>query len=357
MFKLAVIGCGRMGVSGSDSVRLFSPTFWDPISHLDAARSLSNVNPVAICDVDETLLNLHLATNKDLKTFTDYDVMFRECQIDILCVATRTPAKTKIIEAAAAAGIKHLHVEKPLCNTSTELKKIKALIVKHDLKLTYGCIRRHLPYYAKLKEIINKSGKKLLDIHVQMGALPAMWSLVHALDLILFYADSPVSEVQAVFDHFDFVDLKDRTIRNDPRLLSGTIYFEDGKVGRVGSTLGDGIILSSVDGQVELLNDGREILIRSRKGSDPYLTNVQNLNVDDYEGPTGSAAAIAHLAAAASGDQSSMPIIENTMEDMLLGMEVLFAMIDSHLSSGSKQRLSRKRKPVVLWGITEGRYA
>ena len=49
---VGLIGCGRMGAKTAESVRQSVPKGWLPLSHLEAIKSMDDLELVALCDTD-----------------------------------------------------------------------------------------------------------------------------------------------------------------------------------------------------------------------------------------------------------------------------------------------------------------
>ena len=73
---------------------------------------------------------------------------------DILCLATAQGLHADHIEAAAAAGVRGIVVEKPLCTTLAEADRIFAAAERHGVKLANGTELRWDRRYMRLAELI-----------------------------------------------------------------------------------------------------------------------------------------------------------------------------------------------------------
>lgn len=102
--KFAVVGCGNIGKR-----------------HVAVINREEHAQLVAVCDIDVQVL-AQLKSDYDVKTYTDYDAMLRESDVDIVCICTPHGLHAPMSEAAAMAG-KHILVEKPVALTAEKMIK------------------------------------------------------------------------------------------------------------------------------------------------------------------------------------------------------------------------------------------
>ena len=103
--NIAVVGAGLYGKN-----------------HLDAYSVNSNVNLVAVCDLNREITD-RVAKEYGVKTYNDIEEMLNNEEIDAVSVATPDPYHKDPVMAAIRHG-KHVLVEKPLATTSTDAYEI-----------------------------------------------------------------------------------------------------------------------------------------------------------------------------------------------------------------------------------------
>lgn len=97
-------------------------------SDLGASAEGENVRVVALCDVDSNNLNRASSKFSDAKTFADYRKMFDAMSDDIDAVLISTPDHMHAPIALAAMQLgKHVHVQKPLANSLSDLRHMQKL--------------------------------------------------------------------------------------------------------------------------------------------------------------------------------------------------------------------------------------
>jgi len=122
--QIGVIGCNGMG--------------W---SNTRAMLSMDDVNLVAICDVDQNVIDKRLNDYKAFrsnipKTYLDYRELLADDNVDAVIIGTPDHWHCLPMVDAVKAG-KHVYVEKPIANTIEECQ----LILDKYGWLKYGHIK------------------------------------------------------------------------------------------------------------------------------------------------------------------------------------------------------------------------
>ena len=87
--------------------------------HLHAWQMVDHGELVAVCDVDENAVAGISEAWAIKKTFTDYDALLEDPEIDAVDIVTPPFLHGEMTIAAAAAG-KHVYVEKPMARSTGE---------------------------------------------------------------------------------------------------------------------------------------------------------------------------------------------------------------------------------------------
>lgn len=146
---------------------------------------------------------------------TDESSLIHNPEINAVVVATRHHLHAKQVLAALAAG-KHVFCEKPLCLSESELRAIAHAYVAipsvERPALMVGFNRRFAPMSRQLKEFFAVVSEPLaLNYRINAGYLPPdhwvndreqgggriLGELCHFVDLLMFFAGSPIVEVEA----------------------------------------------------------------------------------------------------------------------------------------------------------------
>lgn len=357
LLRIGTVGCGRMGAQTSPAMALHAPPHLRVLSHLEAVRSLAMASELGACDVSpDALERARQVYDLDYVT-ADYRDLIDTFRPEILTVATRTPDKAAILMAAADAGIRAVHVEKPLCNSAAEIEQVSRLLDTEGMLLTSGCLRRYLPMFAGMDglfaaEVLGKP----TSVSIGMGLSSLMWTQFHAIDLILSLAGNRRLEtVQATLGPVIW-DETGKIVENDPLVISATLVFEDGFIGVIGQTSGNTTVVSSPTGQVELFADGRTVLVGKRLAQDdPYMTKFHREM--DYGNLSGSQAPIWALARALQGDEAALEQVRRAGRDFVRAQQVALAFVESDRQDGRRIPMPGFATDLAIMGKTDGRYA
>jgi predicted dehydrogenase len=145
----------RVGVLGAGPIAQFA--------HLEACRKAERVELHAICDVAEDLLAQVAAEHRPTRTFTDYDAMLADPDLDAVIVAIADAFHVTAALRALDAG-KHVLVEKPMGVGVDECAELCRRVEAAGLTLQVGTMRRFDAAIA--------SGRRF--IHEEIGELVAL---------------------------------------------------------------------------------------------------------------------------------------------------------------------------------------
>ena len=107
--------------------------------------------------------------SKKCKIFNSLDDCIKE-KPDIAFITNTTNLHVKTAIKLANANI-HIFIEKPLSNSTKDVKLLLNTIKRRKLVTMMGCVLRFHPAIQKIKEIIseNKIGK-IISVHVENGS-------------------------------------------------------------------------------------------------------------------------------------------------------------------------------------------
>ena len=355
--KAAVAGCGRMGAFTSDAVKKYAPSFWFPLSHIEALKKHSCISEIAISDLRYENLIRAGKTYEINKIYSSAKQMLIDFQPDIFSIATRTNSKTELIIHGLDAGVRAFHIEKPLCNSIKELEKLDAALDGSDVYVTYGAIRRFFPIYQEAIKVA-KNGKfgKLKEINIGFGTGMLFWTHPHSIDLILYAADSEVEGVQAKLGSIEFGASRVDVI-NDPVVLAAEIYFSNGVLGRITQSLGADLIITCEHGQIYVCADGKFVNLYAVPSGETYPI-MQELKLDIAEiSYGGTYLPIDELVGCLQNKSECLTSNLKNKKDILLGQKILFSMVQSHLENSKIIPLYAIDMEMKVAAITNGNYA
>ena len=343
VINAAVVGLGRMGAFTSQKVKDYAPKCWFPLSHLESLKMINRVNVTAICDQSSSLVEKVSAIYGVTNVFIDAAAMLEASELDLVCVATRTPGRAELIGHCIENGVSALHIEKPLCNSLTELRTLKNLVEKKNTLLTYGTLRRYFEVYKKAKDLL-ASGRfgDLVQIDIAFGHSQLFWTHPHSLDIVLFFAgDRRFQSLQAILSGVELEEKNNKKIiLSDPYIEYTILNFDRSVTAIISKNQGMDVVLTCTAGRISILADGSILQSQEIKGDDPYLqaTNDHSL---DFNIPQGTYSALIQTVdklQTTSGSCSES--FSSLSEHIFLGHKLLFLIVQSHLNNGAQVSLS-----------------
>jgi len=355
----AVVGCGRMGAFTSDSVKLYSPKCWLPLSHIEALIGCPETFLDAICDTNLESLSKAKTQYNIENNFEDYSKMLKATKPELLCIATRAIERSSIIKDAINAGVKAIHLEKPICNSMKQLDELSSLVKDNNTMLTYGTLRRYFYIYNKAKEVVD-SGElgDLKEIEVNHGAAQLFWGHPHSVDIILFFAGfRNITSVEANLSNVVLGE-EDDLILSDPQVDAAKIYFDDGCVGKITTRIGMDVNLYFSGGRIIVEGDGRRVVVQKTNKSEVYFEYQSQVFEKKDNKPEGTIAAIKYLINQLRpelNDNQSATSFDK--EHIFMGQRVLFGFTQSQLDGGVSVALNDIRSTIHVLGKTGKFYA
>jgi len=182
---------------------------WFGEHHVDALQQLPAVEVAAVCTRTESRLKEVAGKYGVAKTYTDYNRLLADREIDMVTIVTHVKDHLAPTLAALKAG-KHVFLEKPMAGSAAECDQIIAAAKKTDKCFMVGHICRFDTVYALAKEeiaagnlgqLISMYSRRNLAKWVTPTHLQKLSALfgdgVHDLDLMLWYSGAKPKSVYA----------------------------------------------------------------------------------------------------------------------------------------------------------------
>jgi len=180
--KVGVVGIGHLGNY-----------------HLQKYQKLENCEIIAVADISYEKAG-RAAEIHQCTAFEDYRGMIG--MVDAVSVAVPTIDHYKVAKDFLKAGVDVL-IEKPICTTLEEVDELIELAQSKKLVLQVGFVERFNPAIMALGKVIQKPlfieshrlhpfFERGIDVDVILDLM------IHDLDIILEYVNSPVTSVEAV---------------------------------------------------------------------------------------------------------------------------------------------------------------
>ena len=205
---------------------------WFGEKHCEALASIPNVEIHSLCTRTKTRLKTVAKSFGVKKTFTDYNEMLADPELEAVSVVTMWDQHVSPVLAALKAG-KHVFCEKPMASTKADCKRIVTAANKAPGYFMVGHICRFNPRYAMAKEqvdqgcvgkIIHMYARRNIPASVTNDILPKIGPIigdgVHDTDLMLWYTGANI--VSAYAQTVDFRG------RGNPDLGTTMYRFDNG---------------------------------------------------------------------------------------------------------------------------------
>lgn len=354
----AVIGCGRMGAFTSEGVRRFAPACWFPLAHAEAIAAHPGLSLVALSDTNPDMLRQAAEKYAVADTFEDPLMLLQKVRPSLVGIATRTVGRADLIAAAIANGVRALHVEKPLCNSVSELAALQRLLAATDVYLTYGTVRRFFQIYRRALALCESEVYGTLrEIRVNLGGASLFWTHPHAIDLILFAAGArQVTGVQAHLAEVEFGASRSE-ILSDPRVVNASVHFDDGVAGHITQGLGADLVLSCTGGEIAVMADGASIECYQVPEGKAYPVRQALAASGDDAAPGGTLAPVSQLVACLEGQAAAIEANATVKRDVLRGQEIALTLVQSHLENARIIAPGAVDPELVVHAMTGGRHA
>lgn len=147
LLRIGVLGCGPIS----------------QFAHFDACRKARNAELFAICDLAPDLLARMAAVHEPRKTYTRFEAMLADPEIDAVIVATADQFHVALARQAIAAG-KHVLVEKPLGVAIEECVALRDECRDSDRVVQIGNNRRFDPGIVFARRFVREQMGELLSL-------------------------------------------------------------------------------------------------------------------------------------------------------------------------------------------------
>lgn len=198
MFRIGIIGAGAIAKLHAEAIKKFP----------DRAKL------VAVADIDKEAGN-NFAKENHCIFYPDYEKMLYSEKMDIVCCCLPHGLHFAAGKAVLGAGL-HLFMEKPMCKTAAECMELNDLAINKGRMIMVGHSNQYFATLLKAKVLIREGKIGYLNIiqtewldyndwehrkswHIdpKMGGGVLMNASPHQMDHLLFFAESPVTSVEA----------------------------------------------------------------------------------------------------------------------------------------------------------------
>jgi predicted dehydrogenase len=226
MVRLAIVGLGKMG-----------------LSHHAMINAHPRVKVEAICDSTGYILDV-LNKYTGVRTYTDFDAMLREVELDAVIIATPSSMHAKMVNAALDRNL-HVFCEKPFCLDTKDGQELMRVANEKGLVSQVGYHCRFVASFQEVKRLLD--AKAIGDVtHVLAEAYGPVvlkpkgstWRTqrsegggclydyaAHPINLVNWYLGAPRAVGGSVLNKIFSKDTDDEVF--------GTLFYEEGKSAQI----------------------------------------------------------------------------------------------------------------------------
>ena len=172
-YRVGIIGCGRPWKSEGAS------GFGMGHAHARGYAASPEATIVALADLSEENARAFQAEHGGEQIYQDYREMLAHAKLDIVSICTWPHLHAEMVIAAAEAGVKAIHCEKPMAPTFGEARRMAAACQQHGAQLTFNHQRRFGKVFQKARRAAAIRRDRPAATHG--GDLPEPVRLGHAL--------------------------------------------------------------------------------------------------------------------------------------------------------------------------------
>lgn len=192
--------------------------------------ALPNTRVVTVCDSNPTVQSAVSEAYPTITTCEDPTRIFADPDIQAVVIATETPGHFSLAKEALSAG-KHVFVEKPMAQTSSEASELLTLSKSMDRKLMVGHILLYHPAFEYVRNLIQSGDLGeiyyMYSVRVNLGIVRqnenAFDSLApHDLSVALDFLGRKAVAVSAQGQAYLQPGVHD--------VVFATVFFEDGRL-------------------------------------------------------------------------------------------------------------------------------
>ncbi len=186
-FRVGIIGCGRpLRTEGATG---YGMSHWHALGY---ERS-PECEIVALADVRIENARAFQERHGGERLYEDYHEMLEKESLDIVSVCTWPHLHAEMVIAAADAGVRAVHCEKPMAPTFGEARRMVEVCEARGTQLSFNHQRRFMPQYREAKRLLEDGAiGELIRLEASCPNL-FDWG-THWFDMLFYYNDEIPAE-------------------------------------------------------------------------------------------------------------------------------------------------------------------
>ncbi len=273
VYRVAVIGLGRMGSTIDDEFPAGSPAY----SVSAAVKASDRLQLVAGADIDPVKREAYQARWGIDALYDDYRTMIRQEQPDLVAICTKGVHHAEMAVGVAEENSPMIFCEKAIACSMQEADAVLAAVGSRNIPFNTGVLRRFNRTYHQARELINSGEIGEVRAAVHYAATNLMHGHIHSLDTLSFLLGDP--KVTSVLGELFPRDLKieNNRLDKDPNGIFQAIFENGVEATSVPAGPWEFEVLGTL-GSVRVLNNGGGI--RMRKATPEKRYSFVDVTVD-----------------------------------------------------------------------------
>lgn len=186
-FRVGIIGCGRP--RQTDGATGFGMSHF----HARGYAESPDARLVALADLNEDNARAFQAEHGGDQIYQDYREMLQKEQLDMVSVCTWPHLHAEMVIAAAEAGVRAIHCEKPMAPTWGEARRMVAACEERGAQLTFNHQRRFAAPFRRARELLRAGAIGPLQ-RLELRCIDLFDWGTHWFDICHFYNDETPAE-------------------------------------------------------------------------------------------------------------------------------------------------------------------
>ena len=340
MFRVAMVGCGRMAGTIDDEVVGY-PASVLPYSHAAAYQIHPETDIVAAADINPEALDRFCERYGVENRYDDYEEMVLAQKPDIVSVTTHAVNHAAPAVLASDNGVKGIYCEKSMAAALAEADAMVDACDRNGTKLIVGASRRWYSGFDKCKEIMasGEIGDLVSLVSHAVGTLLHTHS--HTFDLMMWLADSEPEWVQGWLWPGDYDPTAD-AVTADPA-GGGRIHMKNGVdayvIGQSGQATHYEHEMVCSQGTLRALNNNSDFEMRKPEQVGRW-SFLRAEPFPAFERRSSTLTAVEDLVNAIKTGQPT----RNDARTGRWAMEIAFGLLESHNANGARVALPLERR-------------
>lgn len=266
VYRVAIIGLGRMGSTIDDELPAGSPAY----SVAAACAASPRLSVTAGADIDADKRAAFETRWGVTALYDDYHTMIRQEQPDLVAICTKGPLHAEMAVAVAEENVPMIFCEKAIACSMREADAVLEAVGSRKIPFNTGVLRRFNRTYHQARDLVAAGEIGEVKTVVHFAPTNLLHGHIHSLDTVSFLLGDP--QVESVWGELFPRDLpiENNRLDKDPNGIYQVRFANGVEAASVPGGAWEFEVLGT-SGSVRVLSNGKEVVMRKapaeRRGS------------------------------------------------------------------------------------------